>query len=165
MVREKEQLTQQLLQQLSPGSEPAAPDQSTYNNNSSDNIFLAPQDPNSAAPLVDNMSTNNASVASQPGYDMDMFYPNYPRLLPAPDLLHHLVDVFFNFFVHANRILHRPTFQASLSLPPSSAGYPKTPLLHAICAIASSYTSLVQQTPLQEYKQRPASELFVILAY
>ncbi|KAF9787339.1 hypothetical protein BJ322DRAFT_718166 [Thelephora terrestris] len=69
--------------------------------------------------------------------------------LPNPDLLKHLVDVFFASHPHANRLLHRPTFLFTLSLPQTHPKYPRAALLHAICAVASAYTPAVSNPSLQ----------------
>lgn len=69
--------------------------------------------------------------------------------LPDPDLLKHLVDIFFACHPHANRLLHRPTFLFTLSLPQTHPKYPRAALLHAICAVASAYTPVVSNPSLQ----------------
>ncbi|CAE6528636.1 unnamed protein product [Rhizoctonia solani] len=70
-----------------------------------------------------------------------------PRL-PAPELLHHLIDVFFTCYPLAHYLLHRPTFMASLLLPPRSPAFPHSSLLHAICAYASIFSPRVYTPPL-----------------
>ncbi|CUA76885.1 Glutamate-ammonia-ligase adenylyltransferase [Rhizoctonia solani] len=65
---------------------------------------------------------------------------DWPSRLPAPDLLHHLIDVFFTCYPLAHYLLHRPTFMASLLLPPRSPAFPHSSLLHAICAYASIFS-------------------------
>ncbi|KAJ1311249.1 hypothetical protein OPQ81_009748 [Rhizoctonia solani] len=65
---------------------------------------------------------------------------DWPSRIPAPDLLHHLIDVFFNCYPLAHYLLHRPTFMASLLLPPRSPAFPHSSLLHAICAYASIFS-------------------------
>ncbi|KAG8763820.1 hypothetical protein FRC11_011891 [Ceratobasidium sp. 423] len=70
-----------------------------------------------------------------------------PRL-PAPDLLHHLVDIFFTCYPLAHYLLHRPTFMASLLLPPRSPAFPHSSLLHAICAYASIFSFRVHTPSL-----------------
>ncbi|KAG8882849.1 hypothetical protein FRB97_007673 [Tulasnella sp. 331] len=67
----------------------------------------------------------------------------WPENLPPPELLHHLAETVFNAVPLAVRVLHRPTFMASLGLPPNSPRFPPVWLLHAICALASLYTPIV----------------------
>ncbi|CCL98861.1 uncharacterized protein FIBRA_00868 [Fibroporia radiculosa] len=71
----------------------------------------------------------------------------WPKSLPHPELLRHLVDAYFSFNADANRLFHRPSFMASLSLPPTHPKFPLTPLLHAMCAIGSLYTAVVAPVP------------------
>ncbi|CAE6458019.1 unnamed protein product [Rhizoctonia solani] len=73
---------------------------------------------------------------------------DWPTRLPAPDLLHHLVDVFFTCYPLAHYLLHRPTFMASLLLPPRSPAFPHSSLLHAICAYASIFSFRVHTPTL-----------------
>ncbi|KAG8875654.1 hypothetical protein FRB97_004838 [Tulasnella sp. 331] len=67
----------------------------------------------------------------------------WPVNIPPLELLHHLAETVFAAVPLANRILHRPTFMASLAYPPSSHEFPHVNLLHAICALASMYTPIV----------------------
>jgi hypothetical protein len=76
------------------------------------------------------------------GYS-SLLWSNWPERLPNPTLLAHLVETFFSCHPHAVRLLHRPTFVASLQLPPSHADFPALSLLHAICALASLWSPLV----------------------
>ncbi|KAG8891634.1 hypothetical protein FRB99_003441, partial [Tulasnella sp. 403] len=69
--------------------------------------------------------------------------PNWPNNIPPPELLHHLVDTFFTCVPMATRVLHKPSFMTGLLESPTSLKFPLTPLLHAICAIASVYTPVV----------------------
>ncbi|KAF8708203.1 Fungal specific transcription factor domain, partial [Rhizoctonia solani] len=83
------------------------------------------------------------TIAPAPTVDesSQQIIPNdWPSRLPAPDLMHHLIDVFFNCYPVAHYILHRPTFMASLLLPPRSPAFPHSSLLHAICAYASIFS-------------------------
>ncbi|KII93554.1 hypothetical protein PLICRDRAFT_35780 [Plicaturopsis crispa FD-325 SS-3] len=86
------------------------------------------------------------STASE-HYSQEILWNNWPPNLPAPDLLRHLVEVFFAFHPNASRLLHMPTFMASLKLPPTHSKFPIPPLLHAICAIASLNTGAVTTVP------------------
>jgi hypothetical protein len=72
----------------------------------------------------------------------------WPPRLPSPDLLLHLIDLFFTCHPHAHYLLHRPTFMASLTYPPRSPGFPQMSVLHAICAYASVFSPRVETPPI-----------------
>ncbi|KAJ3879074.1 hypothetical protein F5051DRAFT_404027 [Lentinula edodes] len=95
---------------------------------------------------------------SMPG--MDMTWTHWPTDLPGPDLLRHLVDVFFTFHPHASQLFHTSTFMTSLSLPPDHPKFPAVPVLHAICAVGSLYTSAVTSAPPVNFDKVPADEIF-----
>ncbi|KAI0321367.1 hypothetical protein OF83DRAFT_1100013 [Amylostereum chailletii] len=61
--------------------------------------------------------------------------------LPDPTELERYVDVFFKADPCASRVLHRPSFMASLRLPPKQPNFPHSAVLHAICASASRWIS------------------------
>ncbi|KAG9009234.1 hypothetical protein FRB93_005730 [Tulasnella sp. JGI-2019a] len=67
----------------------------------------------------------------------------WPINIPPPELLYHLVETVLACVPLANRVIHRPTFMASLAKPASSLDFPHINLLHAICALASLYTPIV----------------------
>ena len=75
-------------------------------------------------------------------------------------MLNHLVETFFLCHPHANRLLHRPTFMASLRLQPNHADFPALSLLHAICALASLWSPAVEQEEMPDLLHRPAEEIF-----
>ncbi|KAJ3750260.1 hypothetical protein DFH05DRAFT_1466621 [Lentinula detonsa] len=95
---------------------------------------------------------------SMPG--MDMTWAHWPTDLPGPDLLRHLVDVFFTFHPHASQLFHAPSFMTSLSLPPDHPKFPAVPVLHAMCAVGSLYTSAVTSAPPVNFDKIPADEIF-----
>ncbi|KAG8969215.1 hypothetical protein FRC05_001179 [Tulasnella sp. 425] len=69
----------------------------------------------------------------------------WPLNIPPPATLHHLVETFFSSVPLASRLIHKPTFMASLRLVPTSASFPPVSLLHAICGIASLYSPIIQE--------------------
>ncbi|KAF8607219.1 hypothetical protein BDV93DRAFT_552958 [Ceratobasidium sp. AG-I] len=69
----------------------------------------------------------------------DTMPSGYSTDLPSPDVLHHLVQSFFQCQIFANTLLHRSSFLSRLQLPPLHPQYPSNALLHAICADASLY--------------------------
>ncbi|KAG8929574.1 hypothetical protein FRC01_004108 [Tulasnella sp. 417] len=75
--------------------------------------------------------------------DLPVLHPSWPLYLPPPALLNHLVDTFFACVPHAGKLLHRTKFLASLEQSPDSPDFPLPALLHAICALASIYTSVI----------------------
>ncbi|KAJ6519924.1 hypothetical protein C8R45DRAFT_953273 [Mycena sanguinolenta] len=107
-------------------------------------------------------STSSPSSGSSPrsSSGLEIVWPNYPPGLPNPDLLRHLVEVFFVFHPHANRVLHYPSFMASLMLSPSHPRFPATPTLHAICALGSLYTAAVTSPPHPDYSKVALDEIF-----
>ena len=125
---------------------------------------------------------------SLPGRDTDLlrdlFWPSWPARLPTPELLQHLydvpiypsgspelivflvysVDVFFSCLPHATRVVHKESFLQALSLPPTAGGFPETSILHAICAVASLFTSAVSAPPvasLSEHAPALVTAMFV----
>ncbi|KAI0051666.1 hypothetical protein FA95DRAFT_1511617 [Auriscalpium vulgare] len=116
-------------------------------------VDSSPSDPSPSA-LASNISSSptiqidsGASMPSTDQFSYDVFWPSWPPDLPLPNMLRHLVEVFFAFHPHAGRLFHGPTFMASLSLPPSHPKFPPTSVLHAICAVGSLYTVAVSPTP------------------
>ncbi|TFK77005.1 hypothetical protein BDN72DRAFT_754042 [Pluteus cervinus] len=106
----------------------------------------------SASPPIGNISPYS--------HGLDIVWPNWPPNLPGPELLRHLVDVFFVFHPHANRLFHAPSFMTALSLPPSHPKFPPTPVLHAICAVGSLYTAAVTSPPLPNFAEMEPDEIF-----
>lgn len=94
-------------------------------------------------------------------FGSDVMWPNWPTSLPNPELMRHLVDVFFTFHPHAGRLFHMPSFMNSLSLPPTHPKFPSLPVLHAICAIGSLYTAAVTSPPLPNYDEVSPDEIFL----
>ncbi|KIM77869.1 hypothetical protein PILCRDRAFT_611893 [Piloderma croceum F 1598] len=99
-------------------------------------------------------------VLSDPSPELEMIWSNWPPNLPPPDLLRHLVEVFFAFQHHARRLFHAPSFMASLSLPPSDPGFPIAPVLHAICSVSPMYTAVVSSPPLPNFARQAPDEIF-----
>ncbi|KAJ7110114.1 hypothetical protein C8R44DRAFT_801404 [Mycena epipterygia] len=135
--------------------------QTQFLGNEMDNILVNALTP----PLLDEFisptlvaSTAGSSPSSSPG--LEIVWPNYPPGLPNPDLLRHLVEAFFVFHPHANRVLHFPSFMASLTLSPTHPKFPVPPVLHAICALGSLYTAAVSSPPLPNFEQVDADEIF-----
>lgn len=105
------------------------------------------------------MTTANVNLASSS--TMEVIWPNWPSRLPPPDLLRHLVEVFFVFHPHASRLFHVGSFMNSLALSPVHPRFPASPVLHAICAIGSLYTAAVTSPPLPNFDEVPPDEIFL----
>lgn len=72
---------------------------------------------------------------------MDLFWPGWPPNLPEPNIVHDLVESFFDLVPNLPRLLHRARFLARLALPPTHSNFPHPALLHAICSSASTWCS------------------------
>ncbi|KZT30482.1 hypothetical protein NEOLEDRAFT_1053482 [Neolentinus lepideus HHB14362 ss-1] len=102
---------------------------------------------------------NSAEIATS-STNASMVWAAWPPNLPSADLVRHLVDAFFAFHPHSNRLFHAPTFMSWLSLPPTHAKFPNTAILHAICALGSLYTAAVSSPPRPNLAEEPPDELF-----
>ncbi|OSD03577.1 hypothetical protein PYCCODRAFT_1434486 [Trametes coccinea BRFM310] len=78
---------------------------------------------------------------SMPDPLMDLLFVGWDPDLPDPDTLDHYIDIFFKCDPCGSRILHRPSFLASMALHPKDPNYPHPAILHAICASASRWAS------------------------
>lgn len=85
----------------------------------------------------------------------------YPASLPPQYLVEHLVDLFFTSVPYGNRILHRPTFLASLREVPGTRKYPSATILHAICACTSFFSHLVDRPNMPDLSVRAPYEVWV----
>ncbi|WVQ82737.1 hypothetical protein IAT38_004869 [Cryptococcus sp. DSM 104549] len=91
------------------------------------------------------------AMAGDWGIDYLFIMPaNWPRRLPSPFLLQHLVETFFDHVPQTSRLLHRPTLLAGIKLPPTSPNFPFPGLLHAVCAAAAPYTAWVHSIPPED---------------
>ncbi|KAJ6610095.1 hypothetical protein B0H10DRAFT_2166192 [Mycena sp. CBHHK59/15] len=106
------------------------------------------------------IDTSTAGSSPLSSLGLEMIWPHYPPGLPGPDLLKHLVEVFFTFHPHARRIIHWSSFMLSLALSPGHPKFPATPILHAIAAVGSLYTAAVTSPPLPNFKEVDPDEIF-----
>ncbi|KAH8102434.1 hypothetical protein BXZ70DRAFT_928561 [Cristinia sonorae] len=72
---------------------------------------------------------------------MDMLFSGWDPDLPDPATLNHYIEVFFKCDPCGSRVLHRPSFLASMDLHPKDPNFPHSAVLHAICASASRWAS------------------------
>lgn len=84
----------------------------------------------------------NTNVLHGPAVDpfMDLLFLGWNSDLPDPATLNHYIDIFFKCDPCGSRVLHRPSFLASMHLPPRDPGFPHSAILHAICAAASRWS-------------------------
>ncbi|KAJ7169961.1 hypothetical protein C8R46DRAFT_896723 [Mycena filopes] len=71
---------------------------------------------------------------------MDLLFLGWNPDLPDPTTLNHYIDIFFKWDPCGSRVLHRPSFLASMHLPPRDPGFPHSAILHAICTAASRWS-------------------------
>lgn len=153
-------LREKNMQSSSSSSSPPLIDQSATHFLGSDMELLASALSQSPPLLDEFISPSTPGSSPRSGTGLEVIWPNYPPGLPNPDLLRHLVEVFFVFHPHANRVLHYPSFMASLLLSPSHPKFPSTPILHAICALGSLYTAAVTSPPLPNFAEVDPDEIF-----
>jgi hypothetical protein len=108
--------------------------------------------------VISEIQGDTTSFLSQ-SFGYDVLWPAWPRDLPSPTLVRHLVESFFAFHPHASRLFHASTFMTTLNLPPNHPKFPSPCILHAICALGSLYTMAVPPTPLPD-KNIGAFEIF-----
>lgn len=147
-------------------SEPAS-NSPTLTSSSSQNNGTASSDHASSSDTslaLHTFQTNGQTSAQDsfitPSFGLDIVWPNWPPNLPGPELLRHLVDVFFIYHHHAHRLFHYTSFMTSLSLPPSHPKFPSPAVLHAICALGSLYTAAVTSPPFPDYGKVDPEEIF-----
>ncbi|KAJ3016886.1 hypothetical protein NUW54_g709 [Trametes sanguinea] len=70
---------------------------------------------------------------------MDLLFVGWDPDLPDPDTLDHYIDIFFKCDPCGSRILHRPSFLASMALHPKDPNYPHPAILHAIVSISARF--------------------------
>lgn len=135
-------------------------------------------DPLAPTPTLYSASTAYGSFTSPPGSlpnlgfgartaagppmptSQDLVHSSYPAQLPPPLLLDHLLELFFDKVPFGDRLVHRPSFMASIRQnPPNSPAYPSSSLLHAICAIASVYSPIIRHH-LQSSRAEPHRSWF-----
>ncbi|VDC06881.1 unnamed protein product [Peniophora sp. CBMAI 1063] len=86
-----------------------------------------------------------------PVIDLDLgkgvYWTTWPSELPEPETVEPLVEAFFRFYPHADRLFHRSTFMYWLSLPPTHDNFPSPAVLHAICGVGIMYAQQPGLTP------------------
>ncbi|KAK0456553.1 hypothetical protein EV421DRAFT_1895773 [Armillaria borealis] len=138
----------------------SSPSQHSISNGNSHHLYPGSRN-TSRSPLgkqEQGISETPSGASSHAGWDV--LWPNWPPNLPEPELLRHLVEVFFLFHPHATRLFHATSFMTSLSLPPAHPRFPAPPVLHAICAVGSLYTGIVTSPPLPNLSEVEPDEIF-----
>ncbi|TYJ54905.1 hypothetical protein B9479_004413 [Cryptococcus floricola] len=88
----------------------------------------------------------------------DLLWPGWPTTLPPPSMVDHLVEIFFTTIPSITRVIHRQSFLARLSLPPTHPEFPHKSLLHAICTVASRQSAAVYTRTVQEDIEKSARD-------
>ncbi|KAI9445302.1 hypothetical protein H4582DRAFT_1806331 [Lactarius indigo] len=138
--------------QSSPGDYPGITSSST-------SFISSVENPSDIVPTPVN-DVQTAPPFLSPGLGYDVYWPGWPKDLPSPALVRHLVEAFFSFHPHAGRLFHVPTFMASIDLPPTHPNFPSPAIIHAICAVGSLYTVAVPPTPPPEKSMGATDEIF-----
>lgn len=106
-------------------------------------------------------STGGGSLAPSPdsslGLDaafLQILYPAWPSTLPSPSIVSHLVHIFFTRATIPAAMFNKPRFLASMDLPPTSANFPETALLHAMCGYAALLVSEDTLSQRDEFGRR-----------
>ncbi|GAA5990057.1 hypothetical protein JCM10908_005801 [Rhodotorula pacifica] len=94
---------------------------------------------------------------SAPNSLFDLFYPGWPRDLPSPDLTSRLVEIYFTRPHAGQGMINASRFRSAMLLSPTSAGFPHSALIHAICAIAAMIISPDYFNSEEPYWQHSAS--------
>ncbi|KAF8316768.1 hypothetical protein DL93DRAFT_2095989 [Clavulina sp. PMI_390] len=118
--------------------------------------LLDPATPSNAA-STPSTSSNPAPHTQQTSLIASAYAPT----LPPPHLVEHLVDIFFSSVPYSRQILHRPSFLASLRSVPGSSEYPSATLLHALCAVSSLFSPLIERPIMPDFKARVGYEIFL----
>ncbi|KAI6047554.1 hypothetical protein EDC04DRAFT_3100931 [Pisolithus marmoratus] len=71
----------------------------------------------------------------------ELIHTGWNTDLPEPHILDHYIETFFRCDPCGPRILHRPSFLATICLHPRDPAFPHSAILHAICACASRWSS------------------------
>ncbi|KIM48115.1 hypothetical protein M413DRAFT_439826 [Hebeloma cylindrosporum] len=82
----------------------------------------------------------DVSAKSNSDSFVDLLFSGWNPDLPDPATLNHYIDVFFRCDPCGSRVLHRPSFLASMHLSPRDSGFPHSAILHAICAASSRWS-------------------------
>lgn len=85
------------------------------------------------------MDDANGTAGLDPQLLLDLFWPGWPPNLPEPAVVQQLVETFFEVVPNMPRLVHRGRFFSRMQLPPTHSDFPHPSLLHAMCALASSW--------------------------
>jgi hypothetical protein len=82
--------------------------------------------------LMDTAQPESRTENDSPQPFLNILFSGWNPDLPDPGVLMHLVDIFFKCDPCGSRILHKPSFMASLRFHPKDQGFPHSALLHAV---------------------------------
>ncbi|KAF9069139.1 hypothetical protein BDP27DRAFT_1522180 [Rhodocollybia butyracea] len=119
--------------------QPSTPQSNSSQSPSSQGISL----PHASLSMTDLSQRNESSspdLSTNGDPFMELLFSGWNPDLPDPATLNHYIEVFFRCDPCGSRVLHRPSFLASMLLSPRDAGFPHSAILHAICASASRWS-------------------------
>lgn len=90
--------------------------------------------------MFDAFSTGPAST-SNPDPLLSLFWPGWDPSLPSPLLVSRLLSVYFEKIHTASGMINEGRFQALMLLPPTSADFPTSCLLHGMLSCATKMVS------------------------
>ncbi|BEI81130.1 hypothetical protein CcaverHIS002_0202900 [Cutaneotrichosporon cavernicola] len=99
--------------------------------------------PSTAAPILSIEAGEPGLFQSFDFSNLLMLPNNWPRNLPSPAILEHLIETFFQSEPQLPRMIHRATLLSRIRLAPNHPDFPAPELLHAICAAAAPHTACV----------------------
>jgi hypothetical protein len=82
-----------------------------------------------------------------------MLPAKWPKNLPSPAILEHLIETFFQYEPQTPRMIHRPTLLMRVRLPPTHPDFPFPGLLHAICSAAAPHTAWIHNPRPEEVEE------------
>ncbi|PAV22367.1 hypothetical protein PNOK_0232400 [Pyrrhoderma noxium] len=92
------------------------------------------------SPRTSNTSSPDLTMTSTESL-LSLFAFGWNPDLPDPAEMRYLIDVFFACDPCGSRILHKPSFMASMDFSPKDPRFPHSAILHAICTSASRWTA------------------------
>ena len=85
-------------------------------------------------------------IVAEPDPILELLFPGYPADLPSPDTVFHLSEIFFSRHP-MGVMIYKPSFMASLSLPPRHPDRPDVGLIHAVLGAAAPLSPFFADDP------------------
>ncbi|CAK9783182.1 hypothetical protein CC85DRAFT_287591 [Cutaneotrichosporon oleaginosum] len=113
--------------------------------------FVGMDAQSSIAPAFLSIEASEAAAFQSFDFSNLLMLPNnWPRNLPSPAILEHLIETFFQCEPQLPRMIHRATLLARIRLAPNHPDFPAAELLHAICAAAAPHTAWINSLSPQD---------------